>query len=307
MSEIAIQVRGLCKQYPAALALDDLSLTVPASRIVAIVGPDGSGKTTLLRILAGILDPHAGAVEIFGDSFHRDFEHKKSIIGYMPQKFGLYEDLTIQENIDFFADMFSVRGAARRQRIERLLDFSRLGEFTKRLAGNLSGGMKQKLGLACALIHNPKILLLDEPTNGVDPVSRREFWRLLYDLNREGATIVISSSYMDEAERADRFVLMRHGRVLSDGVPAQVQRAYPHPIFELATDNPRLAKARLVDASELRNVTLFGRSLHLELAVQMTEASLQQFLSERGIDVAHLRRIPPSFEDIYIGHSRGGT
>ena len=239
----AICVTGLCKRFRDNIALDSLSFDFPAGAISALVGPDGAGKTTLLRIMAGILDYDAGQIQMFGEDYRKGFEAKKAAIGYMPQRFGLYEDLTVQENIDFFADLFGVRGNERRERIKRLLAFSRMDPFTKRLAGQLSGGMKQKLGLACALIHNPRVLLLDEPTNGVDPVSRREFWKLLYDLNRAGTTVVISSPYMDEAERAGHFALMSKGRLIAHGVPADERRNFQFAVYTLPTERRAPSKS----------------------------------------------------------------
>lgn len=304
MSESAITANSLRKSYQATVALRDISFTVPSGAILAIVGPDGAGKTTLLRILSGILDSDSGSIQIFGDDYNRDFESKKSHIGYMPQRFGLYEDLTVQENIDFFADLFSVRGEERRTRIKRLLEFSRMDPFVNRLAGKLSGGMKQKLGLACALIHNPKILLLDEPTNGVDPVSRREFWRLLYDLNRDGSTIVISSSYMDEAERASRFMLMHKGTIIAEGVPAEIRGNFRQAVYELPLDKARAAKMLIESEPQFASVSLFGKSLHIATNRDVSTAAVSDIIRARGIDASQLREIIPSFEDIYIGLSK---
>lgn len=304
MTTTAIAVRNLRKSYAQTRALKDINLELPAGEIVAIVGPDGAGKTTLLRILAGILAFDAGEITLLGESLSAQTHKHRTPIGYMPQRFGLYEDLTVQENIDFFADVFLVRGAERRTRIRRLLEFSRMDPFTGRLARNLSGGMKQKLGLACALVHNPPILLLDEPTNGVDPVSRREFWRLLYDLNREGTTVVISSSYMDEAERAGRFVLLHDGTIISAGIPAVVRREFPRAVYELASDNARELKAALAQRSEFESVVLFGRSVHLAAAPETSTEQIASAVLASGGAIEQLRRITPSFEDIYISLAR---
>ncbi len=304
MTVAAITAKSLKKTFLETAALHDLSFTVSAGSIVAVVGPDGAGKTTLLRILAGILDSDSGEIQIFGDDYRHEFEAKKSHIGYMPQRFGLYEDLTVQENIDFFADLFSVKGEERRTRIKRLLEFSRMDPFTDRLAGKLSGGMKQKLGLACALIHNPKILLLDEPTNGVDPVSRREFWRLLYDLNRDGATIIISSSYMDEAERASRFILLHTGAIIAEGVPSEIRANFHQLVFELTPENARGAKELLGTGTPFQSVSLFGKTLHVATPREMTFEQVARIVDERGVPATSLREILPSFEDIYIGLSK---
>lgn len=300
----AVTASSLRKTFGATVALNNLSFAVPAASILAVVGPDGAGKTTLLRILAGILDSDSGTIQILGDDFQHQFESKKANLGYMPQRFGLYEDLTVQENIDFFADLFSVKGSERRTRIKRLLEFSRMDPFTDRLAGKLSGGMKQKLGLACALIHNPKILLLDEPTNGVDPVSRREFWRLLYDLNRDGTTIVISSSYMDEAERASRFLLLHKGAIISEGEPALIRSNFHQTVYELVPENARLAKERLSTHPSFLSISLFGKALHIAAAKETPFHDIAAAIGAEGFPVDSLREIIPSFEDIYIGLSQ---
>jgi len=300
----AITAKSLRKTFGETVALNNLSFAVPEASILAVVGPDGAGKTTLLRILAGILNCDSGDILIFDDDYRRNFDSKKANIGYMPQRFGLYEDLTVQENIDFFADLFSVKGQDRRTRIQRLLQFSRMEPFTGRFAGKLSGGMKQKLGLACALIHNPKILLLDEPTNGVDPVSRREFWKLLYDLNREGTTIVVSSSYMDEAERASRFLLMHKGAIISEGEPAHIRKHFHQVVYELTPANPRQAKDQLASDSRFLSVSLFGKSVHIAASRELPFAQISSAVQSRNIAADTLREIIPSFEDIYIGMSQ---
>jgi ABC-2 type transport system ATP-binding protein len=297
----AISVAQLCKRFRDNPALAGLSLACPSGSIFALVGPDGAGKTTLLRILAGILDYDSGEIEVFGENYRRGFEAKKAMIGYMPQRFGLYEDLTVQENIDFFADLFGVRGVERTTRIERLLAFSRMDPFTDRLAGQLSGGMKQKLGLACALIHNPRILLLDEPTNGVDPVSRREFWKLLYDLNSQGTTVMISSPYMDEAERAGYFALMSKGRLIASGIPSEERHRFKYVVYELQTDRAREVKERLSSRGVFRSVNLFGNSVHIVAENSVAVGQVQEVLTSAGIETTSLRVIVPTFEDIYIG------
>ena len=202
----------------------DLSLDVAEGEIFGLVGPDGAGKTTTMRLLTAIMDPTSGDAWVAGHHVVRQAEAIKEDIGYMSQRFGLYPDLTVMENLDFYADIYDVPRRGRREKIERLLAFSNLAPFRRRLAGNLSGGMKQKLGLACALIHTPKVLFLDEPTNGVDPVSRRDFWRILYQLLREKVTIFVSTAYLDEAERCNRLALIHRGRLLACGTPDEVKR-----------------------------------------------------------------------------------
>ncbi|HEQ60014.1 MAG TPA: ABC transporter ATP-binding protein, partial [Firmicutes bacterium] len=213
----AIRTENLTKVFDRHTAVDHLTLSVTRGEIFGLVGPDGAGKTTTLRLLTGILKPSAGEAWVCGHHTVRDAEAIKEKIGYMSQRFGLYPDLTVLENIHFYADIYSVPRKGRQARIDELLAFSNLTPFKKRQAGRLSGGMKQKLGLACALVHTPQVLFLDEPTNGVDPVSRRDFWRILYQLLREKVTIFVSTAYLDEAERCSRVGLIHQGKLLAAG------------------------------------------------------------------------------------------
>ena len=215
-----IAAHNLTRRFGALTAVDGLNLEIPEGELFGLVGSDGAGKTTTLRMLAGILDPHDGELRVLGHGFPAGAERVKGEIGYMSQRFGLYPDLSVGENIAFYADIFGVTGTERRERSARLLAFSGLAPFVDRLAGRLSGGMKQKLGLCCALIHKPRLLLLDEPTNGVDPVSRRDFWRILRELHSEGVTIVVATAYLDEAGRCDRVGLIHDGRLIACDTPA---------------------------------------------------------------------------------------
>jgi ABC-2 type transport system ATP-binding protein len=217
-----ISLTDLSRNFGALTAVDSLSLQIPEGELFGLIGSDGAGKTTTLRMLAGILDPSAGEISVLGHPFPAQADKVHDQIGYMSQRFGLYPDLTVAENISFYADIFGVTGTERRERTGRLLDFSGLAEFSSRQAGRLSGGMKQKLGLCCALIHKPRLLLLDEPTNGVDPVSRRDFWRILRELHAEGVTIVVATAYLDEAGRCDRVGLIHGGRLIACDTPAKL-------------------------------------------------------------------------------------
>src|SRR5208283_5171576 len=219
----AIMAEGLTKSFPGVCAVDALSFDVRAGEIFGLVGPDGAGKTTTLRMLAGIMPPDAGRAAVGGYDVVRNPEGAKHELSYMPQRFGLYEDLTVDENIRFYADLFGVKKAERQERSTQLLQAAGMKEFRKRLAGKLSGGMKQKLGLVCALIHRPTVILLDEPTTGVDPVSRRDFWRILYELVSEGVTILTSTAYLDEAERCHRVALLHQGKLLFCDTPANLK------------------------------------------------------------------------------------
>jgi len=217
---------GVSRSFGALTAVSDVSFSLPAGRIVGLVGSDGAGKTTLLRMLATMLAPSSGTIRVGGLDVVRERSRVKELIGYMPQRFGLYQDLTVAENFDFFMDIYGIAGAERLRRRERYLGFSNLLPFTDRRAGDLSGGMKQKLGLACVLVHEPRVLILDEPTNGVDPVSRQEFWQILAEMKQAGMTILVSTAYLDEGERCDRLLLMHNARILADATPAEVRAEY---------------------------------------------------------------------------------
>ncbi len=220
---VTIKALSLTRIFDKVTAVNNLNLEIEEGEIFGLVGPDGAGKTTTMRLLTGILAPTSGEGWVFGKHIIKENEALKDNIAYMPQRFGLYEDLTVEENLNFYADIYGVSPKERVNRTERLISFSGLGPFKKRLARHLSGGMKQKLGLACALIHTPKVLFLDEPTNGVDPVSRRDFWKILYQLLKEKVTILFSTSYLDEAERCKRVGLMHKGRLLKCDIPADIK------------------------------------------------------------------------------------
>jgi ABC-2 type transport system ATP-binding protein len=283
-------------------AVDRLSLTIPQGELFGLVGPDGGGKTTTLRMLAGILPPADGDALVAGHSVRTAPEEVKERIGYMSQRFGLYGDLTVLENLAFYADLFEVPRRERPARMERLLGFSHLTPFKDRLADKLSGGMKQKLGLACALIHTPDILLLDEPTNGVDPVSRRDFWRILYEMLKEGVTILVTTAYLDEAERCGRVGLMHQGHLLALDTPDRIKRLRAEDLVEVAVTEPWRARHVLEGVPEARGVTVFGARLHV--AVRRMEEDLPAVLGAleaAGLGPREPRRVLPSLEDVFIG------
>ena len=253
-----IRTTGLRRTFGDLVAVDALDLDIAEGEIFGLVGPDGAGKTTTMRMLTGILPPTAGTALVAGLDVAHDSERLKDHIGYMSQRFGLYPDLTVIENLDFYADIYGVPARGRAEKTDRLLGFSNLTPFRQRLAGNLSGGMKQKLGLACALIHTPRVLFLDEPTNGVDPVSRRDFWRILYQLVREGVTIFVSTAYLDEAERCNRLALLHQGRLLGIGTPDEVKTMMPGTLLEVRTSAPRRTAALLRGQLVEGTVGLFG-------------------------------------------------
>ncbi len=229
---MTIVARNLSKRFGDLTAVDDLSLSIPAGELFGLVGSDGAGKTTILRMLTGVMDPSGGEARILGQP-GTDLTAVRGEIGYMSQRFGLYPDLTVGENIRFYADLFGVPAGERKRRTEELLSFSAMAPFVGRQAGRLSGGMKQKLGLCCALIHEPKVLFLDEPTNGVDPLSRRDFWHILGDLRAKGVTILVATAYLDEAERCDRVGLLHQGRLLACDTPGNLTRGRSFPLEEL--------------------------------------------------------------------------
>jgi ABC-2 type transport system ATP-binding protein len=303
----AIRVEHLCRHFDDVKAVDDLTFTVNSGEIFGLVGPDGAGKTTTLRILASILEPSSGEAWVDGLHILKDPESIKDRIGYMSQRFGLYADLTVMENLDFYADLYGVPRKGRQERVDRLLAFSNLTPFKRRRADKLSGGMKQKLGLACALIHTPKVLFLDEPTNGVDPVSRRDFWRILYQLQREGTSTLVSTAYLDEAERCTRIGLMHKGRFLACDTVPNVKQQMTGTLLELRCESPRKAAELLRGHESVISVALFGDRLHVRVRAdvagrQAADASLAQI----GLK-AEWREIEPSLEDVFMAFTGGAS
>ena len=294
-----VRAQALTRRFGDLVALDGLSLAVEEGEIFGLVGPDGAGKTTTMRLLTGILEPSSGEAWVDGLPVRGQAEAIKERIGYMAQRFGLYPDLTVLENLDFYADLYEVPRAGRGERVERLLAFSNLTTFKRRQAGNLSGGMKQKLGLACALIHTPRVLFLDEPTNGVDPVSRRDFWRLLYQLQQERVTIFVSTAYLDEAERCNRVGLLHQGRLLACDTVDGVKQLLKGTLLELRCDTPWQAAAHLREAA-LGTVALFGDRLHLLVeSAEAAQPRIEAVLRAAGIATQELRVIEPTLEDVF--------
>ena len=297
----AIVVSSLSKHFGEVCAVDGLSFEVYAGEIFGLVGPDGAGKTTTLRMLAGVMGADSGAARIAGCDVVRDPEDAKSLLSYMSQRFGLYEDLTVDENIRFYADLFGVRRQQRIQRSQELLTAAGLGDFRRRLAGNLSGGMKQKLGLVCALIHTPKVILLDEPTNGVDPVSRRDFWRILYSLVAEGVAILTSTSYLDEAERCHRVGLLHRGRMLFCDRPEELKKKFPGEILEVHSGQPTEVRATLAGAPGVRDALLVGECVHLFVdAGARRLVDLRARLESTGVAYSSMQLVAPTIEDLFV-------
>jgi len=296
-----IQTEQLTKRFGDLAAVDALTLAVDEGEIFGLVGPDGAGKTTIMRLLTAIMEPDGGEAWVVGRHTVREAEKIKENIGYMSQRFGLYPDLTVMENINFYADVYSEPRRGRKEKIERLLAFSNLTPFKRRMAGDLSGGMKQKLGLTCALIHTPKVLFLDEPTNGVDPVSRRDFWRILYQLLREKVTIFVATAYLDEAERCNRVGLIHRGRLLACGTPDEVKKLMRGTILEIRAQDPRQAAAVLRGRLSEVSVGLFGDRVHVvSMEYERASAAAQAALAQAGVEVIGVRPIEPSLEDVFI-------
>jgi ABC-2 type transport system ATP-binding protein len=300
VSAPAVVLDRLTRSFGPLTAVDALTLDVEPGELFGIVGPDGAGKTTTLRMLAGVLRPTAGTVRVAGVDVGEDPEAVKPLIAYMAQRFGLYEDLTVAENLDFYADLFRVPKRERPARLERLYAFSRLGEFRDRLAGKLSGGMKQKLSLSCCLVHHPEVLLLDEPTFGVDPISRRELWLILHEMVAEGVTVVVSTSYLDEAERCDRVVLLHEGRSLALDRPEVLQASLGGTMLSLRTARPRDARDALRRSGTVLTASLFGDTVHARLAPGGDPSTVAVVLDEAGITVESAEEIEPSLEDLFI-------
>jgi len=306
MNATAISTRGLGRAFGDLWAVRGLDLDVQRGEIFGLVGPDGAGKTTTMRLLSGILAATEGDATVAGHSVRTDEESIKSRIGYMSQRFGLYGDLSVEENLRFYADLYEVSRRERLPAEERLLGFSNLTPFRKRLARDLSGGMKQKLGLACALIHKPEVLFLDEPTNGVDPVSRRDFWRILYGMLTEGVTIFVSTAYLDEAERCTRVGMMDQGRLVLCGTPASLKAGMAGVLTEVEVAAPRAAKDLLAEVLGPNRVSLFGGKLHLWTAGEEDIAVAEKALARKGIEISAQKRIVPSLEDVFITQVAAG-
>src|SRR5260370_30269170 len=258
-----IGAEGLTKSFPGVTAVDHLSFDVRPAEIFGLVGPDGAGKTTTLRMLAGVMPPDQGSAIVAGSDVVRDPEGAKHHLSYMPQRFGLYDDLTVDENIRFYADLFGVNKRDRNERAPQLLRAAGMIEFRNRLAGKLSGGMKQKLGLVCALIHRPKVILLDEPTTGVDPVSRRDFWRTLYELVSEGVAILTSTAYLDEAERCHRVALLHQGKLLFCDTPPRLKEKLGKGVLSITSEDPRRLREQLEHAEGISSLLLTGDGVHV--------------------------------------------
>ncbi|HPO15942.1 MAG TPA: ABC transporter ATP-binding protein [Candidatus Hydrogenedentes bacterium] len=292
-----VRTEKLSKRFGNLCAVESLDLSVMEGELFGLVGPDGAGKTTTMRMLASVLEPSSGDAWVNKRHSVREAELVKHDIGYMSQRFGLYPDLSVMENLYFYADIYGVPRRGRTEKVERLLNFSNLTPFKRRLAGNLSGGMKQKLGLACALVHTPRVLLLDEPTNGVDPVSRRDFWRILYTLLREKVTVIVSTAYLDEAERCNRLGLMHHGRLFACGTPDEVKAHLHGVLLEVRCSQPRQATQALHRMLPMDSIGLFGDRVHI---LTQNETASRAAIHTLPMDVLSVDCIDPELEDVFV-------
>ncbi len=300
-TEPAVKLSSLTRHFGDICAVDSLTLEVARGELFGIVGPDGAGKTTTLRMLSGVLRPTSGDATVAGVSLVHDPEGVKPHIAYMSQRFGLYTDLTVRENIDFYADLYQVPHSERPARIDRLYQFSALGPFENRLAGQLSGGMKQKLSISCALIHRPDVMLLDEPTFGVDPISRRDLWLIVHDMVAAGVTTLVSTAYLDEAERCDRVVLLHEGRMVALGEPHELQARLSGKIYSVATSDPRRTRDLLRANSAVRDAVLFGDTVHVTLEDWSGQwPAARRELAAHGITILAEGPSEPTLEDAFI-------
>src|SRR5262245_5876772 len=302
-----VQACDLSRNFGDLAAVNHLNLEITRGEVFGLVGPDGAGKTTTLRMMCGLLDPSAGRITVAGYDVSKNPDAVKDRIGYMAQKFGLYGDLTVQENMLFYADLFGVGGRKRDELMTSLLQMTRMEPFRDRPAAKLSGGMKQKLALMCTLLHHPEVLFLDEPTNGVDPVSRRDFWTILHQLVKDGMTVFVTTAYLDEAERCDRVALMDHGKLIEVNRPDAIKKSLPETCFEVRTSNNRMAREIISAQPGVLSADPSGAVLHIFADSKLASASfINQILSERGLGPVVVREIVPSLEDMFIALLRKG-
>lgn len=307
-AQSAIIVEKLTKSFPNVRAVDHLSFDVKAGEIFGLVGPDGAGKTTTLRMLSGVMPPDEGSATIAGCDVVHDPEGAKRHLSYMPQRFGLYEDLSVDENIRFYADLFGVRKRDRQDRAAQLLQAAGMSEFRDRLAGKLSGGMKQKLALVCALIHWPKVILLDEPTNGVDPVSRRDFWRILYELMSEGVAILTSTAYLDEAERCHRVGLLHQGKLLFCDTPSNLKSQLGKDVLSIFSSEARRVRDELEHADGISSMVLTGDGVHV--VVDSADRRVREFekrMHEARVPFETIQQVTPTIEDLFVDAVSGAS
>jgi ABC-2 type transport system ATP-binding protein len=298
--ENGIQVFSLTKKFRNITAVDNLNVQVKKNKIFGLVGPDGAGKTTTMRMLCSLLTPDSGTAQIGDYDILRENKKIKQHIGYMPQKFSLYGDLTVLENLEFYAEVYQIPKKERKEKIEFLLKFSNLERHSYKLADQLSGGMKQKLALSCNLIHTPKYLLLDEPTIGVDPVARREFWKILFELRDQGTTIFVSTPYMDEAERCDEVGLMDKGRIIKKDTPANIINNFEKHIICVYSDDNHIARNIAQEEDYVLDAYMLGEELHVVVDELKSSEKLKEKFNLNNITINSIKEINPSLEDVFV-------
>lgn len=300
-ADIAIRSRGLTKRFGALVAVDHVDLMVPRGQVYGFLGPNGSGKSTTLRMLCGLLTPSAGEVEVLGLRIPEQAEALKKRIGYMTQKFSLYEDLTVQENLQFLAAVHDLPRKLAVQRVDEMIERYHFGDRRKQLAGTMSGGQKQRLALAGSVLHEPELLLLDEPTSAVDPESRRDFWASLFELADAGTTLLVSTHYMDEAERCHRLAILESGRLVADDTPHALCAALPGRVWRLRSGNARQLELRLRDRDGIFGVAQIGTDLRVLAAPAIDEAALRGLANEPGVEI---ETVAPNLEDVFVAATR---
>jgi ABC-2 type transport system ATP-binding protein len=295
-----VSCESLTKSYgkEKKVAVDGVTFSVSKGELFGLIGPDGAGKTSIFRMLTTLLLPDGGSAQVNGFNIEKDYKQIRNTVGYMPGKFSLYQDLSIEENLDFFATVFNTTVAENYHLIKDI--YLQIEPFKKRKAGKLSGGMKQKLALCCALIHKPTVLFLDEPTTGVDPVSRKEFWEMLRQLKQQGITIIVSTPYMDEATLCDRIALIQQGKILSINTPKQVISSYPATLYAVKGDNMHRLLTALKNMPQATDAYAFGETAHLVLNKNTDTGTVSSYLAECGITGAEVVQATPTIEDCFI-------
>jgi len=296
----AIEITNFKKSYGSTEAVNGINFSVEKGELFGIIGPDGAGKTTLIRAICTLLAPDEGYIFVNKLDVIKNIAKIRSILGYMPQRFSLYQDLSVEQNLRFFADLFQVSVEERKERLKRLYQFSRLESFKNRKAAALSGGMKQKLALSCALIHTPDILVLDEPTFGVDPVSRQEFWQILHAIRKEGTTILVSTAYMDEAEQCDQVALFSQGKIVGLDTPKNLKKDYPYPIFKLLGTDLYQLQNLFKDYETVQFTQLFGDSLHVSFKTEPSNVNWENWKKESDQNLQSWKKHIPSIEDVFL-------
>jgi ABC-2 type transport system ATP-binding protein len=305
---VAVEVHDLVKRFGDFTAVDHVSFAIPRGQIFGFLGPNGAGKTTTIRILLGLLDPTTGRAAVLGLDVAKQAAAMRKRVGYMTQRFSLYNDLTVEENLDLFGGIYGVHGAALRERKRYIIAMAGLKGRERERTANLSGGWKQRLALGAAIVHRPEALFLDEPTAGVDPISRRAFWRLLYELAASGTTIMVTTHYMDEAEQCHRLAFIQQGRLVAIGTPQEIKdREMRGSVLEVECDRPEAAVPVLRQSEHFADVVLFGDLIHVITGnVERDRSLIKGLLSSQGLHVAQIELIPPSLEDVFIATLRQG-